>query len=82
MIPALPVGFLFQMAGPGRLQVSSTPQKANITVNGKTLSQLTDTTLVVAPGNYRVVITGTSANLNCTDDVQVSTGQTVKVSCP
>ena len=81
-ILVLPIGLFFQTAGPGRLQISSKPQSATITVNGKTLTQVTNTTLVVAPGKYSVVITGGPGNLNCTRNVQVSTGQTTAVNCP
>ena len=77
----LPPGF-FQMATPGRLQITSTPTGANITINGKAAEQVTNTTLVVSPGPYTVQVTGGPGNLNCQKTVQVFSGRTAVVNCP
>ncbi len=77
----LPPGF-FQMATPGRLQITSTPTGANITINGKAVDQVTNTTLVVSPGPYNVLVTGGPGNLNCQKNVQVVSGKTTVVNCP
>jgi hypothetical protein len=67
----------------GFLHITSTPPRANIFINGNQRPELTDVTLVVYPGQYKVSIRGGPGNLNCPEKVfQVSAGQTVEVSCP
>ena len=65
----------------GRLRITSMPRGANITINGRMRPELTDVTLVVAPGQYAVSISGGPGKLNCSKRVQVSRGQTVEVTC-
>ena len=75
-----------QMPAPppvGRLYITSTPPGASITINGKPRPEQTNVTLVVSPGNYKVLISGGPGNLDCpAQDVSVRTGQTVTVACP
>lgn len=77
-------GGLSQMPPPpvGRLQITSTPQGAKIAINDQARPELTNVTLVVSPGNYKVSIVGGPGNLNCVQSVQVQGGKTVVITCP
>jgi PEGA domain len=67
---------------PGKLAITSVPKGASIFVNGSKMSQPTDATFVVSPGNYRVSVTGGAGNLNCpTKPVTVSGGSQVDLHC-
>jgi hypothetical protein len=62
---------------PGKLHVTSTPQGETITINGTRRPEVTDVTLVVSPGAYKVSIG------DCKEQsVQVSSGETKEVQCP
>jgi hypothetical protein len=66
----------------GKLEINSVPEGANISINGKTAQQRTNTTYVVSPGSYKVAVTGGPGNLNCGEkSVSVSSGSTVTVTC-
>lgn len=69
---------LLQMpARPGKLVITSTPPGARIIINSQPRTEVTDVTLVVSPGLYKVVVG------NCSEqDVQVSSGETKQVHCP
>jgi len=41
---------------PGKLQIKSQPTGAQITINGTVITQATDATLVVSPGQYSVSV--------------------------
>ncbi|MGB8771262.1 MAG: PEGA domain-containing protein, partial [Candidatus Korobacteraceae bacterium] len=65
------------------LHITSKPPGANIVIDGKPRQELTDTTLVVSPGTYKVAVTGGPGNLNCPEkEYTVSPGQIVEVTCP
>src|SRR5271167_3354331 len=74
-------------APPGRLQIDSEPDGANITVNGKLMNQKTPATLVVSPGTYTISVAGESEagkseNPKCSaTPFQVSSGETVELYC-
>lgn len=63
----------------GRLHITSVPTGAHITINQTPRNEVTNVTLVVSPGVYTVSITG--KNLSCSQQCQVSSGQTYEVSC-
>jgi hypothetical protein len=51
---------------PGRLVINSTPEQgATITINGKVVRQLTNTTFVVPPRNYKLSVTSRNGSINC-----------------
>jgi len=80
-----PLAVSSQMTPPalGRLHITSTPQGANITINDNPRPELTNVTLVVAPGQYRVAVSGGPGGLNCPGrEFTVSAGRTVEVTCP
>lgn len=60
----------------GRLQITSTPPGASITINGSPRKEKTPVTLAVAQGDYRVSV-GTCA----AQTVHVSAGETRNVDC-
>jgi hypothetical protein len=67
----------------GRLEITSTPPGASITINNQSRPERTNVSLVVSPGNYTVSITGGPGNLNCQPQaVSVQGGKTVRVTCP
>ena len=69
-------------AEPGRLNITSTPDGANITINGKSMDHQTDAVYSVAPGQHKVSVAGGAGNLNCPEiTVQVSSGRETKVHC-
>lgn len=77
-----PVSSLQAPAQAGRLRISSTPPGANITIDGQSMSQRTDSTFVVSPGKHKVSLTGGPGNLSCQDkDVDVPSGQQVEIHC-
>ena len=71
-------------AQPGVLQIDSSPDGASITVDGKLINQKTPASLVVAPGNYKVSVSGSGkpANPNCpVTSFSVTSGQTAEHYC-
>jgi hypothetical protein len=75
---------LFQSPGqPGRLVINSKPEQgAAITINGQAMKQLTNTTFVVSPGNYKVTVKNRNGNVSCpSQDFSVSAGQETTVTC-
>jgi hypothetical protein len=73
-----------QIAPPlGRLHITSTPEKWNITINDKLRPEHTNVTLVVSPAVYKVLVNGGPGNLSCPVlSCQVSAGATVEIACP
>jgi hypothetical protein len=75
---------LFQSPGqPGRLVINSTPKdQAAITINGQAMRQLTNTTFVVPPGNYKVSVKNQDGSINCPpQNLSVSAGQETTATC-
>jgi|ERR1017187_2093180 hypothetical protein len=67
---------------PGRLHVTSTPDGAVITVDGKPMNQRTPTVLVVAPGTYTVSVAGQAGKSTCREAAfAVASGAIVEVDC-
>lgn len=67
----------------GRLHITSNPAGADITIDNNLRPEKTNVTLVVSPRTYSVAISGGPGNLNCpARPYQVSSGQTVEVTCP
>jgi hypothetical protein len=67
---------------PGKLQIDSNPNGANITINGKVIDQKTPVSLVVAPGEYTVTISGKSGAPNCQPNTfKVNSGDTTECYC-
>jgi ribosomal protein L2 len=64
-------------AQPGKLVITSTPPGARIIINGELRTDVTDVTLVVSPGVYKVVVGSCSEQT-----VQISSGETKQVHCP
>jgi PEGA domain len=50
---------------PGKLLISSEPAGATVTINGTKMSQLTNATFVVSPGDYTVAVSSADRQLNC-----------------
>jgi hypothetical protein len=72
-----PISSLQMPARPGQLQLTSVPKGAKIKINGAERSELTNTTLIVSPGTYKVQVG------NCTEQtVAIASGDTKEVSCP
>jgi hypothetical protein len=72
-----------QMA-PGRLQVSSEPPGAIVTIDNRQMPRPTDATYVVFPGNHTVSVTGkdqTGKAIKCTASLNISSGVTKSVNC-
>jgi hypothetical protein len=67
-----------QMA-PGRLQVSSEPPGAIVTIDNRQMPRPTDATYVVFPGNHTVSVTGKA--IKCTASLTISSGVTKSVNC-
>jgi hypothetical protein len=79
-----PQAMLLQSAGfgGGRLVIESTPQGANIFINGKQEREVTNFTYVVGQGSYTVKVTGGPGNLQCGDkSVTVHSGNVITVHC-
>jgi hypothetical protein len=75
---------LFQSPGqPGRLVIKSTPEEgAAITINGQAMKQLTNTTFVVPPGNYKVSVKNPDGKVSCLPhDFSVSADQETTATC-
>jgi hypothetical protein len=67
----------------GKLEITSTPPGATVTIRDQPKTYQTNVTLVVSPGNYKVSITGGPGNLNCQPpEVYVQGGKTVTITCP
>lgn len=64
-------------APPGRLHITSTPDRQPIKVNGATRQEVTDVTLVVSAGKYTIQV-GTCQP----QDISVSSGETKEIHCP
>jgi len=64
-------------AQPGQLHITSVPQGERIVINDSPRTEVTDVTLVVSPGTYKVTVGNCSAQ-----SVQVSSGETKEVHCP
>jgi len=66
----------------GKLEIKSIPEGANISINGRSIQQLTDVTFVVSPATYKVAVTGGPGHLNCpATPVTVTTGGVAAVTC-
>jgi len=71
-------------AAPGRLQVTSEPPGATVTLDNKQMPRRTDSTFVVFPGNHMVAVTGkdkTGQTMRCTASLNISSGVTKSVHC-
>jgi hypothetical protein len=67
---------------PGKLLISSEPDGATITINGNKMSQLTNATFVVSPGDYTVAVSSPDRNLSCPGKVfHVASGGVVSHKC-
>ena len=70
---------LSQMPSLARLVVKSSPIGARISIDDKPMGQFTDAVFVVAPGNYRVSVSGSA---NCGDQaVTLKSGDTRTLFC-
>jgi hypothetical protein len=70
------------LAPPGRLQITSTPVGATITINGQSLSNKTPVTIVVSAGAYEVTVRSADGQTNCDQkNVSVTSNETVAVDC-
>jgi hypothetical protein len=73
----VPTSTLQMPARPGQLHITSTPKGAKITINGAGRSEVTDTTLIVSPGTYKVQVG------NCAEKpISVASGEMKEVSRP
>lgn len=96
VFPALllpPVLFFQSGPQPGLLKVTSNSPGAKITIsvvdqngnvdkNSKQVEAMTNVSLVVTPGYYKVTATTGSTSLKCTPTpAEVKSGQTVPVAC-
>jgi hypothetical protein len=69
-------------AQPGRLNITSTPAGAQITINGEFMSQRTPANFVVAPGNYTVSTVGQPGKSACQSQTfSVPTSTAVGIEC-
>ena len=67
---------------PGKIHISSTPDGAQIKINGELMGQKTNTELVVAPGNYSVETSGQSGKSTCiAQSFKVEAGKTTNIAC-
>jgi hypothetical protein len=74
-----PVAVSSQMPSLGKLIIKSIPRGASITVNGSSTGQFTDALFAVAPGTYRVSVSGSA---NCGDNpVTLKSGETKTLTC-
>ena len=64
-------------APPGKLHITSVPPGQKIAINDSSRPEVTDATLVVSPGTYKVSVGQCPAQ-----PVQVSSGETKEVHCP
>lgn len=80
LIPAL---LLPQMPPqPGRLTISSDPAGAIVTINGRQVSERTNASFVVSPGNYQVSVASQDGKLRCPEiTLTVGAGRTVARNC-
>ncbi len=68
-----------QMPPLAKLIVKSNPKGARITVNDRPMGEVTDAVFVVAPGNYKVSVSGSA---NCDDNlVTLQSGETKTLLC-
>src|SRR5215467_13797185 len=66
----------------GKLQITSTPQGAGITLDGQTMNQKTNATFVVQAGKHVVSVNGGPGALSCLNQtVWVSADATTPVDC-
>jgi hypothetical protein len=68
-----------QMPSLAKLIVKSSPNRARINVNDKPMGQVTDAVFVVAPGNYKVSLSGVANCGNYT--VTLKSGDTKTLLC-
>jgi hypothetical protein len=67
---------------PGKLSVTSTPEGAKVTVNGKPTNRNTPAILVVTPGSYNVSVAGVPGRSTCQESTfTVSAGEALHVDC-
>jgi hypothetical protein len=67
---------------PGKLIVSSEPPGAMVTINGNSMSQPTNATFLVSPGNYTVAVSSPDGKLRCPGTIfAVSAGGVVSHTC-
>ena len=75
----VPVAVSLQMPSLAKLVVKSNPNRARIRINGRVVGQVTDAGFVVAPGTYRVSVSGSA---NCGDNpVTLKSGETRTLFC-
>jgi mannose-6-phosphate isomerase-like protein (cupin superfamily) len=64
-----------------KLNITSTPAGAKISVNGRDTNQKTDTAFVVSPGTYTITVSG-DGKVDCENKaVQINAGQSITVHC-
>jgi hypothetical protein len=78
-IVLIPVAVSLQMPSLGKLIVRSNPNRARISINDRPMGQVTDAAFVVAPGTYRVSVSG-SANCGA-NSVTLKSGESKTLFC-
>ena len=78
-IVLIPVAASLQMPSLAKLIVRSNPNRARISINDRPMGQVTDAAFVVAPGTYRVSVSGSA---NCGDNsVTLKSGESKTLFC-
>ena len=78
-IVLIPVAVSLQMPSLGKLIVRSNPNRASISINDRPMGQVTDAAFVVAPGTYKVSVSGSA---KCGDyTVTLKSGESKSLFC-